>query len=70
MIHTLNHLEVLIDSVLIYCISDDNDEHQDTLEQILKCIIENEGEFNLFFFNIRKLNICASCNVPLFAYCS
>lgn len=26
------------------CVSDYNDEHQDTVEQILKCIIENEGD--------------------------
>lgn len=26
------------------CVSDDNEENQDTVEQILKCIIENEGE--------------------------
>lgn len=25
-------------------VSDDNEENQDTVEQILKCIIENEGE--------------------------
>lgn len=26
------------------CVSDDNEENQDTVEQILKCIIENEGK--------------------------
>ena len=30
--------------LLFCCVSDDDEENQDTVEQILKCIIENEGE--------------------------
>lgn len=38
--------EVFVDLVclLLCCVSDDNEENQDTVEQILKCIIENEGD--------------------------
>lgn len=30
--------------LLFCCVSDEDEENQDTVEQILKCIIENEGE--------------------------
>lgn len=32
--------------ILFYCsaVSDEDEENQDTVEQILKCIIENEGD--------------------------
>lgn len=40
---------------LFYCVSDEDEENQDTVEQILKCIIQNEGDnppiFSQYFFN-------------------
>lgn len=33
---------------VIFLCSDENDENQDTVEQILKCIIENEGKQTVF----------------------
>lgn len=41
---------------LFYCVSDEDEENQDTVEQILKCIIQNEGDrthqyFLYIFFN-------------------
>lgn len=37
---------------LFYSVSDEDEENQDTVEQILKCIIQNEGDrTEQYFFN-------------------
>ena len=51
----------------LFCISDEDEDNQDTVEQILKCIIENEGDcsssgsslsnFIMFYFTV----ICILC---------
>lgn len=38
---------------LFYCVSDEDEDNQDTVEQILKCIIQNEGDrTHQYFLNI------------------
>lgn len=39
-----NATQTLLLPCLCFCVSDEDEENQDTVEQILKCIIENEGE--------------------------
>ncbi|XP_075906150.1 RELT-like protein 2 isoform X2 [Nelusetta ayraudi] len=39
-------------------VSDDNEENQDTVEQILKCIIENEANMEAFNEMLKNHNVC------------
>lgn len=47
--------------LLLCCVSGDNEENQDTVEQILKCIIENEGDKRIaeYYLRFTSVSFCS-----------